>query len=489
MKKVLRNIIIPNLVILNIIFLGISEAYASSNVPNNNTRLEQFISDLGNITTLSDAFNFVKRTVGFGGVILGNDSDFNNITRLNELDQYITGKLSDEGNNNPSEQEKVEYFKDQYEVNEDDVTVKDGLKTKIINITNNYISSDGYYIGYTYDISSIGNYFGTKYSSLCEMVEMYQDNYNVILYGDNLFIISKNNYKAIYADNFGGPDNYFIGYYSIVDGSVVNFPWRNAFKQFRFNYNANVNAFEEVSVGGSNDIIGSFISSNLENNVGYNNFYSGYQYLLTFERRESYKIYRSLALVPSSGRAPYYYNNDVWQDFSTSQGDYTFSPSNINSVTYGDVINYQDQYYDDHGYYPDQSQVNNYIDNTHNENINNSGGGSGDGDGDGEGGGSGDGDGIGDIFGWLKGLGSAIASLIKGLGEFLTEIIAGLTEAITELLSGISNLIISVTETIPSAFMDFLHACFDWMPDEWVGLFGACVLVMVLYGIIKLIRG
>lgn len=487
MKKVLRNIIIPNLVILNIIFLGISEAYASSNLPNNNTRLEQFISDLGNITTLSDAFNFVKRTVGFGGVILGNDSDFNNITRLNELDQYITGKLSDEGNNNPSEQEKVEYFKDQYEVNEDDVTVKDGLKTKIINITNNYVSSDGYYIGYTFDISTNENLFGVKFSSLCDIVDQYQDNFNVLYTGNSLYLIPKNNYKVMYDSNY--PYNYFITYNSFVNGQLVTLKWYESYKQFNFNFSADKEIYEEVIPPNGNSGIGSFIGSSLDSNVGYNSFYSGYQYILTFERRESYKIYRSMASVPSDGRAPYYYNNDVWQDFSTSQGDYTFSPSNINTVTYGDIINYQDQYYDDHGFYPDQSQVNNYIDNTHNENINNPGGGSGDGDGDGEGGGSGDGDGIGDIFGWLKGLGSAIASLIKGLGEFLTEIISGLTEAITELLSGISNLIISVTETIPTAFMDFLHACFDWMPDEWVGLFGACVLVMVLYGIIKLIRG
>ena len=31
---------------------------------------------------------------------------------------------------------------------------------------------------------------------------------------------------------------------------------------------------------------------------------------------------------------PYYYNNDVWQDFSSSSGDYTWSPSNINTVLF-----------------------------------------------------------------------------------------------------------------------------------------------------------
>lgn len=222
------------------------------------------------------------------------------------------------------------------------------------------------------------------------------------------------------------------------------------------------------------------------------NFTNNSQYMFTYSQdRVGIRYFSSDrdVSVQSILEQPYYYNNQVWQDFSSSSGDYNFSPSNINTISYGDVLNYIDSFNNENGYPPSVPEINVNIDNENNNNIS---GGSGSGDGGSGDGGSGDGgsgDGIGDIFGWLKGLGSAIASLIKGLGEFLTEIIAGLTEALTELIGGISDLIISVTETIPTVYMEFLRACFGWMPEEWVGLFGAAVLVMVLVGIIKIIRG
>lgn len=185
---------------------------------------------------------------------------------------------------------------------------------------------------------------------------------------------------------------------------------------------------------------------------------------------------------------PYYYNDSVYQDFSNSSGDYIFSPSNVNTISYGDTTTYIDSFNREEGAPPTIPQINNYIMQQNEQNVNN-GGGSGGGSGDGSGG-SGDGIGsIGDVFGWLKHLGSFIASLIKGIGEFLTEIIGGLVDAITDILSGISSLISNVTELLPTAFMDFLSACFSWMPSEWIGLISASLLFMLLWGIIKTIRG
>ena len=186
-------------------------------------------------------------------------------------------------------------------------------------------------------------------------------------------------------------------------------------------------------------------------------------------------IYGTKPLLESSerGTMPYYYNNTVWQDFSSSTGDYTFSPTNINTVTYGDTVSYINDYHDTNNNYPDNSTVNNWINNTNEENITNNGGGSG---GDDSGGGSGSGtDGI---FDFLSDLGAVLGNLIKNLGQ-----------AITNIIKGISDLVTSIVTDLPTVFFDFIGAIFGWLPDEWVTLLSLSLAAMLIWGIVKVIRG
>lgn len=179
--------------------------------------------------------------------------------------------------------------------------------------------------------------------------------------------------------------------------------------------------------------------------------------------------------------SPYYYNNSVWNDFSSSSGDYTFNPTNINTVTYGDTTSYITDYYDENQNPPIMPQINNYITQQNEQNVN-SGGGSG------SGGDSGS-DSPSDIFGWLKQLGAVLSSLIKGVGEFLTEIVSGLVSAITDLLESLSGLVTGVLESLTNIFSGLISFLFDGLPDEVKSVLTLGLTVALLITVIKLIRG
>lgn len=198
----------------------------------------------------------------------------------------------------------------------------------------------------------------------------------------------------------------------------------------------------------------------------------------TYYFYNSYSIYASVPF----GCNPYYYNNSVWQDFSSSSGDYTLTNNNINTVTYGDTVSYINDYHDTNNNYPDNSTVNNWIETTNNNN--NSGGGSG----DDPGGGSGSDD-SGSIFDWLKTLGKAIGDLIKGVGNFLSEIVAGLVDAITNLLDSITTLITGVLESLTNIFSGLIEFIFAGLPDDIRNVLSLALTVAILISVLKLIRG
>lgn len=185
------------------------------------------------------------------------------------------------------------------------------------------------------------------------------------------------------------------------------------------------------------------------------------------------------------GLKSYYYNNQVWNNFNSSQGDYTVDNSNVNVVTYGDTVSNIIDSYNTTGYYPDIDTTNSWIETTNNNYIDDSGGGGSGGSGD-DSGGSGS---IGDIFGWLKTLGQALGSLIKGVGEFLSEIISGLVSAITDLLDSISELLTGVLESLTNIFSGLISFIFDGLPEEVTNVLYLALTVAILITVIRLIRG
>lgn len=208
------------------------------------------------------------------------------------------------------------------------------------------------------------------------------------------------------------------------------------------------------------------------------------QSILTFNSVNQLNDYISTYGI---GKNPYYYNNQVWSDFSShTSGDYTVDNSNVNTVTYGDVISYVNDYHDTNNYYPDNSTVNTWIETTNNNN--NSGGGSGDDSGGGSGGSGGDSGGSG-IVSILTALGKAIADLITGIAAFLAEVVGGLVEAITGLLDTLTDLITNFTESIPNIFSPLLGWLFDGLPEEFTAIILLGLTACVIASIIKILRG
>ena len=174
----------------------------------------------------------------------------------------------------------------------------------------------------------------------------------------------------------------------------------------------------------------------------------------------------------------YYYNNDVWSDFSTTTGDYTFSSNNINTVSYGDIISYINDYNDENDKPPTTVIVNNYIEDKNIDDNGGSGGGSG---------GSGSDD-NGSIFDWLKNLGKVLGDLIKGVGEFITEIIAGLVSALNDLMSSLSGLITDTLGSLTTVFSSIIDFVYAGLPDSVKGIMMLALTVSLLITVIQLVR-
>lgn len=164
---------------------------------------------------------------------------------------------------------------------------------------------------------------------------------------------------------------------------------------------------------------------------------------------------------------PQYYTTSNWQDFSS-----TIDNSNSNNLTFGDITNYINSYNTENGSNPTPQQINIYIEN--NKDSGSGGGGSG-GDSGGGSGGSGDGS---SIWDFLSRLGEVLGGLIKNLGNMLTSLIDSIVTIINDVIG-----------KIPQVFNGLLEVVFGGLPEDMRGIIILGITVMVVYGIIKVIRG
>lgn len=444
----------------------------------------------------SDLSNWVNQNSTWAGFMFDTALTSNYLTPslvYSVLPQSVKDTISDSTDESEILNKTIDMILEGQSVSGNDITNNTNVNTFIKNISNQYVNDNKYYLGYSldlqyYDLPSDINTFVQENDDELVFIKRHYNGYFV--FTDN--ILNTNNYGFVY--NSKGTEVY--------DTIPYNLNTFNRYPRGNPGYN---NPYEDgVTVYFWQNGVFTHVTHRAGNyNTAYENFYfmeRNYTYRATdfdipdwtnnwnclcvsYGHVKEIPIYGTKPLLESSerGTMPYYYNNTVWQDFSSSTGDYTFSPTNINTVTYGDTVSYINDYHDTNNNYPDNSTVNNWINNTNEENITNNGGGSG-GDDSGS-------DSPSDIFGWLKQLGAVLGSLIKGVGEFLTEIVTGLVSAINNLLSGISDLIKNITESLPTVFMDFLGTLFSWLPDEWLALFSASIIFMLLWGIIKTIRG
>lgn len=278
-------------------------------------------------------------------------------------------------------------------------------------------------------------------------------------------------------------------------------------------YDSNSKSF----VDGQNSFVANrFEVSAFENNVEVN--ISSGIYALCSGEQPVFRMFMTLDDLKgdSVGQAPYYVNSDVYNDWSTSQGDYTVTTDNSNHVSYSDVINHNEQYYTEHGDWPDFTSIIKWIDEYepssgddgeggeggqggqggssnatatanneginvnvyNNHTINIGGGGSVSGNGTVSGNEIQDGGGVGNIFSFLSQIGDVLGSLIKNVGHVLAELVSGISETISALLEG-----------IPTVFGDFMGALLGWLPEELRALITLGISAMIIVGVIKLFRG
>ena len=305
-------------------------------------------------------------------------------------------------NDNSSADDIGDFLSQHIVVDNDTITYDDSINTFINNYSLDYQSSNGYYVGYPlniYDATDLTNFTNTISSVVSNnQVDYYiswlnqSGNYRLRLYK-----------KSDCSLSLGSGSN--SDYYS------VNFTCSSGYQQY------------------------TFTGTNLTENSPYTSEFNTTLKLLKVPNRHTVSVSTSYFLcfnyypiafysgVTSSNIAPMYYNNTVWEDYSQSSGDYVFSPTNINTVTYGDVVTYSNNYNTENNNYPDNSTVNNWITTTNTENITNGGGSGGENGGDDSGGGS-SGDGI---FDFLSDLGGVLGDLIKNLGQAITNIIKGVS--------------------------------------------------------------
>lgn len=372
--------------------------------------------------------------------------------------------------NNPTEEQVLDATKNfilnNQTVSNNQIVNDNDINTFIKNNVSNYEDTTGYKIGYSFDLTRNAQKFSS--AAMLEALKQsvsgvhYPNWYCVWSSGTSMCKVPKNNYSFLVTNN-SNSNFYICTIYS--NDSWTTTPDTGDYE--KYSWNANNGDYTTDNSLYRSQLAGLYIGKTKDDQGSIGNP------LIMTNGNYEIPVYTSLNSLKqySVGQKPYYYNNDVWQDFSTSSNGYTWSPTNINTVTYGDVTNYVNDYHDTNNNYPDNSTVNNWIEETNTENITNNGGGSG-----GNGGGSGSGsDGI---FDFLSDLGSVLGNLISNLGQ-----------AITNIIKGISDLVTSIVTDLPTVFFDFIGAIFGWLPEEWVTLLSLSLAAMLIWGIVKVIRG
>ena len=412
--------------------------------------------------------NYVKRGFDVSGFLIDESGVL--YQKIKDILKNQSGSGISDGS---TPEDLAQFFIDNTTVSGNNVTFDDSINTFIKSYSNDYINNNSIRLVYSYDIKYTGGVsnMGAGYPELCSLLEQKQDTYYCVWYNNRVVFFPKENVVCYHHTTNTNTAEFVV--YS--DNQKTPITWQA-------NDNYTWNGTNWVASNAITGQIGSYVTFeyNTSPSTGMS---TSFQYLITYDRIESLLFYPSVNDVGSNDNlSPYYYNREVWQDFSTSTGDYTFTPTNINTVTYGDVTEYIDNSYTDNSYYPDMSQVNNWIENTNTENITN-GGGSGSDD---DNGGSGSDD---DDESILGNLGKVIGQLLKGIINFITGILEGLVDGLTSLLESLTTLISDLIESIPNVISPLLGWIFDGLPDEVQALILLGIGLGITISVIKIIRG
>lgn len=427
-----------------------------------------------------------------------------------------------------TEQEALDYAFDGISINGDgNIVLNDNAKLNINTLIDNYVNDNKYYVGYSLDLqyyavpdvlynfiseNQDSNYVWIYIRNNAYYLVAYPfDDYGPVLISDNINdtysygLYNYDTFVKFYDPNGPGNNQPIVEPLKVascpVGGNSLTYltvsPWNwnnsNSFMLMKRNYTYRDSDFSIPTVGNS-------AFANGWVNVSY-------------QTVKSYTIMGTMALFESSqrGYAPYYYNNNVFTDFSSSVGDYTLTNDNSNHVTYGDVTTYIDDHHSETGDFPSIPEINIWIESqpsptpnpTPTPNPDNpSGGGS-------SGGAtasanneginininnnhninvgfpslsgntvSGNGSGSsGGIFDWISNIGGVIGDFIKNVGQLIADVIKGLTETITTVLADIPNIISSLVEFV-----------YGGLPDELKAIVTLGITTVIFVGVIKMMR-
>lgn len=399
-----------------------------------------------------------------------------------------------------TDQEAIEWLNNGIIVNQTDIQINNDLNDFLKYSIDDYIANCEMIYTYSFDVNLFASSFsnGTQYNTLKIMCADHQDYYYICswssAYGqsDIIALIPQNEYSILGSSS----NNDFVGNIYNLDtwstsNSFVTYVWNGT------NYAQTNNTAQLLNVH----------SSLLKDNI---TWYSSYPTIISSGKVFEIPSFKNINSLKdySVGNAPYYYNNNTYSNWSNSQGDYTIDSNNKNTTSYSDVINYNQQYYQDHNEYPTINNINEYITNNTTNNNSNNPGGSGSnttvsgsnisninnnnpvfnnnpnininfgfpsisgnsvsGNGNSSSGG---------FFDWISDIGDVIGNFIKNVGQLIADVVTGISETITTVMANIPNLLSTIVEFV-----------YGGLPDELKALVTLGITSVVLVSVIKILR-
>lgn len=224
--------------------------------------------------------------------------------------------------------------------------------------------------------------------------------------------------------------------------------------------------------------------SNIKNTTGFYSSQSAVNVLTTNEKDELVYVFTTLNAYKNynSGQPQLYYLTDKGVNTPTwSVTDGTINTGQMTNVgnVYNNIVNNTQN-----GMTADEVQklIESILDKFLKDKT---------GNGNGSGGG-GSSDGSDFDLGFLGTIGNLIGSLITGIGNLVTGIIKGIVDTVLSLIdmvTGEDGIINKLTELFDTNLGDFLTSIFDWLPSEIVILWTSGIIIALLFGILRIIRG
>lgn len=409
----------------------------------------------------------------------------------------------------------------------DSISISSDLNSLLHFMDRQYTNYVGSYYVYPYSIDASYGIFsdGTYYQALRNKIREIENEGNYLILQHSVLNSSGHGSIAAFPyENdivslpYGNDVNYNGSTYQLFNQDNWGIYSFGANSYRNFTYDSSTGSFIETDTNnGWTDVRGVTGAASLLNNQPYRRQAQGmWSIFLSSRRNYGIKVYKTLADLKagSVGYNAYYTNNSVYNDWSSSTGDYTVTTSNYNPVSYGDITNYIDSFNTENGGYPNLPDINNFIENfipegtnptptpnpdnpsggggssnatatannegihiTVNNNHNINFGGSSLSGNTVSGNGTGGSGTIGNIFDWLGHLGQVIGNFIKSAGEMIVEVIQGISEAVTGIL-----------ETIPNIFTPLIEFVFGGLPEEVQHLITLGMTCILLVGVIQMIR-